>query len=128
MMQVRAKLRIGIAAVIGLVVVGVLGFQLAEADEFQSKGDQESFCEAATPLDLQNSHDMTITEKGHVLEELSKLAPEGIHGEFDSLHSWYDHRHAEDEEDAREASFAIGEFIEMSCDDINIGGVRASRD
>lgn len=127
-MHVRTKLRIGVAAVIVLSAAGFAGFQLAESDEFQNKADQAKFCKAAAPLDLQSSHDMTNVEKGSVLEELSRLAPEGVHDEFESLHSWYDHYHAEDEEDAREASFAIGEFIELSCEGINIGGVRASRD
>ncbi|MGW4229240.1 hypothetical protein ACWEF9_08115 [Streptomyces sp. NPDC004980] len=127
-MSIRTRLRIGAAAVVVLAVAGFTAFQLAESKEFQNKADQAEFCKAAAPFDLQNSHDMTNTEKGHVLEELSRLAPEGIHDEFESLHSWYDHYHSEDEEDAREASFTIGEFIETSCAGINIGGVRASRD
>ncbi|MFD4814718.1 hypothetical protein [Streptomyces sp. NPDC058418] len=117
----------GVATIIVAAVVGFTGFQLAAADEFQNKADQAKFCEEAMPLDLQNSHDLSNDKKGQILEELSELAPEGVHDEFTSLLDWYEHYRAEDKEDAREASFAIGEFIEKSCD-INIGGVRASRD
>jgi hypothetical protein len=121
----RTGARVGVAAVVAVLGVGFLGYQWATADEFADAHAQRSFCEAASPLDLASGHELTLHEKEHILEDARAFAPDGVRGDFDTLLDWYEHFHPEDEEDAREASFAVGEFIERSCEDINIGGIRA---
>ncbi|WP_460065700.1 hypothetical protein [Streptomyces sp. YKOK-I1] len=105
-----------------------MGYQWATADDFPDAKTQAAFCHTAAPLDLQTAHDMGLHEKHHVLEDLSDYAPGGVHDDFATLLDWYDHFDPEDEEDARAASFAVGEFIERSCSDINIGGIRTAGD
>jgi len=122
----RTCLRVGIASVAVAAVIGFAGFQQAEADEFKNEVDRAEFCQQAMPLDLQNSNELTIHEKRHILGDLTDLAPEGARNDFYILLDWYDHYDPEDEEDAREASFDVGEFIELNCNNINIGGIRAS--
>ncbi|WP_157867874.1 hypothetical protein [Streptomyces prasinus] len=122
----RMGLRIGVAAVVCGVAVGALGYQWATADDFPDAGAQAAFCRTASPLDLQTAHDMGLHEKHHVLEDLSDRAPDGVRDDFTRLLDWYDHFDPEDEEGARAASFAVGEFIERSCSDINIGGIKAA--
>jgi len=121
----RTGLRVAVAAVVVALGVGVTGYQWATADDFPDRKAQNSFCRAAAPLDLQHAHEMTLHKRHHILEDISELAPDGVRGDFDTLLDWYDHFDPEDEEDAREASFTVGEFIERSCSDINIGGIRA---
>ncbi|WP_330248700.1 MULTISPECIES: hypothetical protein [unclassified Streptomyces] len=125
-MSGRTGLRVGAALGVVAAVIGFTTFQVAQADEFPNRSAQAEFCEEAAPLDLQKSHDMTNHDKEHVLEDLRELAPEGVRDDFETLLDWYHHFDPEDKEDAREASFAVGKFIELSCSDINIGGIRTS--
>ncbi|MBA2949812.1 hypothetical protein [Streptomyces himalayensis] len=127
MIYKRTRLRVGIASVAVAAATGFAGFQLAEADEFKKEVDRAEFCRQAMPLDLQNSDELTIHEKRHILGDLTDLAPEAARNDFYILLDWYDHYDSEDKEDAREASFDVGEFIELNCSNINIGGIRASR-
>ncbi|MFJ5773393.1 hypothetical protein [Streptomyces sp. NPDC093094] len=121
----RTGLRVAVASVVAVLGVGLLGHRWATADDFADAKAQAAFCEAASPLDLQVGHDLTLHEKHHILEDVREAAPDGVRGDFDTLLDWYDHFDPEDEEDAREASVTVGEFIERSCEEINIGGVRA---
>ncbi|WP_409472093.1 hypothetical protein [Streptomyces sp. HC307] len=124
----RTGLRVGVASVVVALGVGITGYQWATANNFADRKAQDSFCRAASPLDLQSAHDLTLHKKHHILEEVREFAPDGVRGDFDALLDWYEHFDPEDEKDAREASFAVGEFIERSCSEINIGGIRAKGD
>ncbi|MFE2282172.1 hypothetical protein ACFXAE_34045 [Streptomyces sp. NPDC059454] len=125
-MSRRTLLRVGVAVLVCGVAVGVLGHQWATADDFPNARQRAAFCRTASPLDLQTAHDMGLHEKHHILADLSEQAPDGVQDEFTALLDWYDHFDPEDEENARAASFAVGEFIEHSCEDINIGGIKAA--
>ncbi|MDQ0601703.1 hypothetical protein QF037_006048 [Streptomyces canus] len=128
--MISRRTRLGVGAAVLAVGLGaaLLGYRWSTADDFADAKAQAAFCRTASPLDLQTVNDLGLHDKHHILEDLSEQAPDGVHDDFGALLDWYDHFDPEDEKDARTASFAVGEFIERSCDEINIGGVRVADD
>lgn len=125
----RKGLLVGSVAA-GLLALGTTGFLVlgeSDADEFKNSAKQAAFCETAAPLDLERSGQLTSHERRHIIEDLNDGLPKGVSADFERLVAWYEHSEPENEEAARRSSYAVGEFIEQVCEDVNIGGIRASR-
>ncbi|PAZ12407.1 hypothetical protein CLM62_29905 [Streptomyces sp. SA15] len=95
-------------------------------DEFKDSAKSRAFCRTAAALDLQKSEELTPHKRMHVIEDLDEGLPGGIAEDFDRLLAWYEHPEPDREESARRSSYKVGEFIEQVCEDVNIGGIRAS--
>ncbi|MGW0496360.1 hypothetical protein ACWD0Z_13265 [Streptomyces sp. NPDC003007] len=115
------------AAVLGLGSVGFLWFGESEADEFKDSAKRAAFCRTAAPLDLQRAEELSPHKRHHIIEDLNDGLPGRISEDFDRLLAWYEHPEPEHEQAARRSSYAVGGFIEKVCEDVNIGGIRASR-
>lgn len=50
---------------------------------------------------------------------------DGALQESDRLLEWYAYPEEDERDRSKQAGVRVGEFIERSCDDINIGGIRA---
>ncbi|MEV7201712.1 hypothetical protein [Streptomyces griseoluteus] len=120
--------------ILGCVVAAVVAFAgvlaLRSGDSgpdvkgFRHSAAQPEFCKEAQPLDLSRSAELSPHRRAHVIEDLRELAPADIAGDFDRLVSWYEHPSEEERDRSRRASVRVGEFIERSCDGINLGGIR----
>ena len=95
-----------------------------DIESFRHSKERPKFCEEAEPLDFSKSEELSAHRRAHLIEDLRELAPEGIAGEFDRLIAWYEHPGGAEQDRFRQASVRVGEFIERSCDGINIGGIR----
>ncbi|MFF0474318.1 hypothetical protein [Streptomyces sp. NPDC004284] len=110
------------------VTLALTGFLLtrdSEEEAFKKSAAGAAFCREAAPLDLRKTEELTPHKRQHVIEDLGKQAPEGVAPDFERLSAWYDHAEPEREEAARKSSYAVGEFIERVCPEINIGGIRS---
>ncbi|SNX58485.1 hypothetical protein SAMN06272735_2981 [Streptomyces sp. TLI_55] len=128
-MTTRKSLLVALAGAAALAI-GATAFLpggQSEADEFKASAKSAEFCRTAAPLDLQQTEQLTPHKREHIIEDLNDGLPEGAAEDFGRLLAWYEHPEPEHEEAARESSYAVGEFIELVCADINIGGIRASR-
>ncbi|MFJ2646558.1 hypothetical protein ACIO1C_07515 [Streptomyces sp. NPDC087420] len=124
----KSLLAVGLgAAAIVLGTTGFLVFGDAEPSGFDNPAKAEAFCRTAASLDLQRSEELTPHDRTHVIETLNDDLPGGVSDDFDRLLAWYEHPEPEREEAARRSSYAVGEFIERTCADVNIGGIRASK-
>ncbi|MFF5366564.1 hypothetical protein [Streptomyces sp. NPDC013187] len=114
------------AAVIAFVAVLVLrsGESGPDIESFRHAEERPKFCEEAEPLDLSKSEELSAHRRTHLMEELRELAPDDIAGEFDRLIAWYEHPGGAERDRFKQAGVRVGEFIERSCDGINIGGIR----
>lgn len=120
--------------ILGCVVAAVVAFSgvlaLRSGDAgpdvqgFRNSAAQPKFCKEAQPLDFSRSAELSAHRRAHVIEDLRDLAPDDIAGEFDRLISWYEHPSESERDSSRRASVRVGEFIERSCDGINLGGIR----
>lgn len=115
------------AAVLGLGTTGFLVLGESDVDEFKDSAKGAAFCRTAAPLDLEKTEELSAHKREHIIEDLNDGLPESVSDDFDRLLAWYEHPEPEHEEAARESSYAVGEFIEQVCADVNIGGIRASR-
>jgi hypothetical protein len=106
----------------GFLVLG----ETDDAAEFRDSAKAGAFCRTAAPLDLQRSEELTPHDRTHVIEKLNHGLPDAAAKDFERLVAWYEHPEPEHEEAARKSSYAVGEFIERVCDDVNIGGIRAA--
>ncbi|MFF1451591.1 hypothetical protein ACFVYF_26150 [Streptomyces sp. NPDC058274] len=95
-----------------------------DAESFRNSKEQPKFCEEAEPLDFSKSAELSAHRRAHLLEDLGELAPDDIAGEFNRLISWYEHPSEAEQDRFRQATVRVGEFIERSCDGINLGGIR----
>ncbi|MFI5756780.1 hypothetical protein [Streptomyces sp. NPDC051569] len=120
-----------VAALTGAVLaLGTTGFLVlgdSDAEEFRGSAKAATFCRTAGPLDLERSGELSPHERTHIIEDLNSGLPGGVAEDFERLVAWYEHPEPAHEEAARRSSYAVGEFIELVCDDVNIGGVRTSR-
>ncbi|MCX4974461.1 hypothetical protein OG246_16390 [Streptomyces sp. NBC_00620] len=114
------------AALLALGTTGFLVLGESEVDEFKDSAKSKAFCRTAAPLDLERTEQLTVHEREHIIEDLNDGLPEGVSEDFERLLAWYDHAEPEHEEAARKSSYAVGEFIEQVCADVNIGGIRTS--
>ncbi|AZQ35060.1 hypothetical protein EJ357_17470 [Streptomyces cyaneochromogenes] len=112
------------AAAFVTVVAARAGGDDVDVDAFRKSADRPAFCKEASPLDLSRSEELTPHDRRHVIEDLRQMAPDDMTEEFDRLLAWYEHPEEDDRERSKQASVRVGEFIERSCDDINIGGIR----
>ncbi|MEU2269920.1 hypothetical protein ABZ568_26665 [Streptomyces olindensis] len=101
------------------------GGEGVDVDAFRKTAAATEFCEEAAPLDLSHAEELTPHDRRHVIQDLRAMAPGGIVEEFDRLLEWYAHPEEDERDRSKQASVRVGEFIERSCDDINIGGIRA---
>ena len=115
------------AALLALGTTGFLALREPEADAFKDSAKSAGFCRTAAPLDLAKTGQLTSDKRLHIIEDLNDGLPSGVSEDFDRLIAWYEHFDPENEEAARQSSYAVGEFIEQVCEDVNIGGIRASK-
>ncbi|GGU86631.1 hypothetical protein GCM10010275_22940 [Streptomyces litmocidini] len=108
-----------------LALTGFLLTRDSEEEAFRKSAEGTAFCREAAPLDLRKTEELTPHKRQHVIEDLGERAPEGVAPDFERLSAWYEHAEPEHEEAARKSSYAVGEFIERVCPDINIGGIRS---
>ncbi|MEW1774862.1 hypothetical protein [Streptomyces sp. NPDC086777] len=115
-----------VAAIAAFLAVFVLRSEKSGPDvsEFRSSQKRPEFCKEAEPLDFSRSTQLSAHRRAHVVEDLRKLAPDDIAAEFDRLIAWYEHPDEAERDRSRQASVRVGEFIERSCDEINLGGIR----
>ncbi|KND39007.1 hypothetical protein [Streptomyces acidiscabies] len=95
-----------------------------DVESFRNSKNHAKFCSEAAPLDFSNAEELSAHERTHVIEALSELAPDGIAGEFERVLDWYEHPGGSGRERSNQATVRVGGFIERSCDEINIGGIR----
>ncbi|MFG3287903.1 hypothetical protein ACGF3G_03705 [Streptomyces sp. NPDC048179] len=112
-----------VAACVAVIVVRT-GEKGPDVDAFRRSAERSTFCAEAAPLDLSRSARLTGHDRRHVIEDLRELAPDDIEGEFDRLLAWYEHPQETERDRSKQASVRVGEFIERSCDGINLGGIR----
>ncbi|WP_328400128.1 hypothetical protein OHS70_23375 [Streptomyces sp. NBC_00390] len=95
-----------------------------DVDAFRKSAERPAFCKAAAPLDLSHADQLTPHKRQHVVEELGGMAPDGIVEDFETLMEWYENPTEERRDSTKQASVRVGQFIERSCDGVNIGGIR----
>ncbi|SOD86260.1 hypothetical protein [Streptomyces sp. Ag109_G2-15] len=117
---------VAVAAVAAFLAVFALrsGESGPDVEAFRNSKARPEFCKEAEPLDFSRSAELSAHRRAHVVEDLRELAPDDIAGEFDRLIEWYEHPNKEERDRSRQASVRVGEFIERSCDEINLGGIR----